>query len=248
MISKFPLDFPSTKPIEGPIIGIIIEGAKKLWKKFFSGKSGEKIANKDKLNEKNIVDVIEYNKILNEFTNEVEQDIYNIEEKIVHECTGYYEELILLVQAVEQSKNINLHSKFIIRNIEKVKQYSKGNLAKNIQRKIAFDNSELKKILALPSGALKKSRIQNFKGHLIKEVLNDFIDEVKILIHDIGDDISDDLNEVISSMRKNKELLLNELSILENSKNNDEDSIRILIDEIEINNLLCDKILNIIGE
>ncbi|OOB75290.1 hypothetical protein AXF41_15140 [Clostridium haemolyticum] len=68
---------------------------------------------------KNVADVIDYNKLLNELTKEVEQDIYNIERNIVDECTVYYEELILLVQDVEQRKNINLHSKFILRSIEK---------------------------------------------------------------------------------------------------------------------------------
>ncbi|OOB75244.1 hypothetical protein AXF41_09210 [Clostridium haemolyticum] len=245
---NFP-QFPGTKIPNEKVLSIIIKYAKKfLVKNFFSGESGEKISNKDNFNEKNVADVIDYNKLLNELTKEVEQDIYNIERNIVDECTVYYEELILLVQDVEQRKNINLHSKFILRSIEKVKRESKGNLAKSIQRKISLDNIELRKILVLPAGKLKKRKIQEFKGNLIKQVLNEFISEVKVSIEDISDDISYDLNEVISSIRRNNELLLDELSLLNNSKDNDEDSMKKLMDKVEIKNLLCNEILNIIRE
>lgn len=251
MLTRFPLKFPKVPlsgPVGGPIVDIIIEGAKKLWDKFTNSEFGEEISEKDKFNEGNIADVIDYSKLLNDFTKEIEDDIYKMEEKIVVECTEYYEELILLVETVEQSKNINLQSRFIKRSIEKIKKDTKGNLAKSIHRQISLDNNELKKILSLPAGELKKVRIHGFKENLIKQVLSDFVSEVKVSIEDFSDDVSDEVNGVISDITRNNEILLEKFTLLENSKENDVESIKTLIESTETKTLLYEEILNVIKE
>lgn len=241
--SKFPFKFPILGPLGGPLVDIIIGGAKKLWDKFANGESTKEISERDRLNSDNINDVIDYNKLLNEFIKEIEEDIYALEEKVVVECTEYYEELILLVQAVEDSKEINLQSNNIKRAVERLKRDAKGSLAKSIHRKISLDNSELKRILSLPPGQLKKDRIQGFKEEVIKQVLGDFINDVKASIEDLSYDISEQLDRIISDVRKNNEMLLNELTLLENAKDNEEDA-KNLIELAETKIILCDEILS----
>lgn len=241
--SKFPFKFPIPGPLGGPLVDIIIGGAKILWDKFIKSRSTDEAAKKGSLDIDNINDVIDYNKLLNEFIKEFEEDIYALEEKVVVECTEYYEELILLVQAVEDSKEINLKSNNIKMAVERLKRYAKGSLAKSIHRKISLDNSELKRILSLSAGQLKKDRIQGFKEEVINQVLGDFINDVKASIEDLSYDISEQLDRIISDIRKNNEMLLNELTLLENAKDNEEDT-KNLIELAETKIILCDEILS----
>lgn len=243
--SKFPFKFPTPGPLGGPLVDIIIGGAKKLWDKFTSGESTKEISKRDKLNSDNINDVIDYNKLLNQFIKEIEEDIYALEEEVVVECTQYYEELILLVQAVEESKKINLQSNSIKRAVERLKRDAKGSLAKSIHRKISLDNSELKRILSLPAGQLKKDRIQGFKEDVIRQSLTDFTNDIKVFIEDLSDDISEQLNRIISDVRKNNEMLLDELTLLENAKDNEEDAknlIELAKIKITLSNVIIDEL------
>lgn len=241
--SKFPFKFPILGPLGGPLVDIIINVGKKLWDKFTDDESTKEISERDRFNSDNINDVIDYNKLLNEFIKEIEEDIYELEEKVVVECTEYYEELILLVQAVEDNKEINLQSNNIKRTVERLKRDTKGSLAKSIHRKISLDNSELKRILSLAAGQLKRDRIQGFKEEVIKQVLGDFINDLKASIEDLSYDISEQLDRIISDVRKNNEMLLNELTLLENSKDNEEDAKK-LIELAETKIILCNEILS----
>lgn len=245
MLTKFPSKFPIPGPLGGPLVDIIIGGAKILWDKFTNSESTKEISERDRLNSDNINDVIEYNKLLNEFIKEIEEEIYALEEKVVVECTEYYEELILLVQAVEDSKGINLQSNNIKRAVERLKRDAKGSLAKSIHRKISLDNSDLKRILSLSAGQLKKDRIQGFKEEVIKQVLGDFTNDVKASIEDLSYDISEQLDRIISDVRKNNEILLNELTLLENAKDNEEDAknlIELAETKIILSNVIIDEL------
>lgn len=247
MLRKFP-KLPIPLPFPSPLVDIIIEVGKKLLDKAMNSKIGEEIAKKDKYDEDNINDVIYYNKLLNELINEINNDVNKIEEKIVLECTEYYDELIILIEAVEQSKNINLHSKFVKRHIEKLKKDINGGLIKNIHRKIELNNIDLKKLLSLSAGELKKERIQCFKENLIKQVLNEFVNEIDLLTKELGEEVSEDLNEVISEIRKNNEVILKQLDLLEKSQDNNENDINDLLETGKMKILLCDEILNEVME
>lgn len=239
---KFPFKFPIPGPIRGPVVDLIITGAKKLWDKFTNSKTSEEISCRDKFNSENIEDIIDYNKLLNEFIIEIEEEISTIEEKIVLECTEYYEELILLVKAVEDSKKINLQSKNIVRAVERLQRDIKGYLVKSLYRNISLDNTKLKKVLSLPAGELKRMRLDEFKSITIKEVIENFISDVKISLEDLSEDISNDLNTIISDISNNNSKLLNELTILENS-NEDEDKSKELLELSKEKIILCDEIL-----
>ena len=239
---KFPFKFPIPGPIGGPVVDLIITGAKKLWDKFTNSKTSEEISCRDKFNSENIGDIIDYNKLLNEFIIEIEEEISIIEEKIVLECTEYYEELILLVRAVEDSKKINLQSKNIVRAVERLQRDAKGNLVKSLYRNISLDNTDLKKVLSLPAGELKRIRLEEFKNITIKQVINDFISDIKIYLEDLSEDISNDLNTIISDISNNNSKLLNELTILENS-NEDEEKSKELLELSKEKIILCDEIL-----
>lgn len=239
---KFPFKFPIPGPIRGPVVDLIITGAKKLWDKFTNSKTSEEISCRDKFNSENIGDIIDYNKLLNEFIIEIEEEISTIEEKIVLECTEYYEELILLVKAVEDSKKINLQSKNIVRAVERLQRDIKGYLVKSLYRNISLDNTKLKKVLSLPAGELKRMRLDEFKSITIKEVIENFISDVKISLEDLSEDISNDLNAIISDISNNNSKLLNELTILENS-NEDEDKSKELLVLSREKIILCDEIL-----
>jgi hypothetical protein len=247
MLPRFPLKLPKG-PVGGLILDVVVEGAKKFLENFINSKSGKEISERDKLDVNNVVDVVEYNKLLNDFTKEVEDDILKLEEKIVVECTEYYEEFIVLIETAEKCKNINLRSKFIKRRMEKLKKEVSGNLVKNIHRQISLDNSELKEMLCLPKGRLKEGKIQKFKENLIKRVLNDFILELKEYIEDFGYDTLEELNAFILDMRKNEQALLEELSSLENAMNNDLEGMKNLREVAEVKLLLCDGALNLITE
>ena len=239
---KFPFKFPIPGPIRGPVVDLIITGAKKLWDKFTNSKTSEEISCRDKFNSENIGDIIDYNKLLNEFIIEIEEEISTIEEKIVLECTEYYEELILLVKAVEDSKKINLQSKNIVRAVERLQRDIKGYLVKSLYRNISLDNTKLKKVLSLPAGELKRMMLDEFKSITIKEVIENFISDVKISLEDLSEDISNDLNAIISDISNNNSKLLNELTILENS-NEDEDKSKELLVLSREKIILCDEIL-----
>ena len=229
---KFPFKFPIPGPIGGPVVDLIITGAKKLWDKFTNSKTSEEISCRDKFNSENIGDIIDYNKLLNEFIIEIEEEISTIEEKIVLECTEYYEELILLVKAVEDSKKINLQSKNIVRAVEKLQRDIKGYLVKSLYRNISLDNTKLKKVLSLPAGELKRMRLEEFKSITIKEVIENFISDVKISLEDLSEDISN-----------NNSKLLNELTILENS-NEDEEKSKELLELTKGKIILCNEIID----
>ena len=158
------------------------------------------------------------------------------------ECTEYYEELILLVRAVEDSKKINLQSKNIVRAVERLQRDAKGNLVKSLYRNISLDNTDLKKVLSLPAGELKRIRLEEFKNITIKQVINDFISDIKIYLEDLSEDISNDLNTIISDISNNNSKLLNELTILENS-NEDEEKSKELLELSKEKIILCDEIL-----
>ena len=242
---KFPFKFPIPGPIGGPIVDLIITGVKKIWDKFTNSKTSEEISCRDKFNSENIGDIIDYNKLLNEFIIEIEEEISIIEEKIVLECTGYYKELILLVKAVEDSKKINLQSKSIVRAVEKLQRYAKGYLVKSLYRNISLDNTELKKVLSLPAGELKRTRLEEFKSITIKQVINDFISDIKISLGDLSEDVSNDLNRIILDISNNNSMLLNELSILENSKENEENAknlIELAETKIILSNAIIDEL------
>lgn len=248
MITKFPLKIPGIGPIiGGPVFDLIIKGAKKLWNNITNSKKSEEIASKDKFDSANIGDVIDHNKLINEFIMEIEDEISAIEEKIVLECVEYYEELILLVKAVEDSKKINLQSKRIQRDIERLKRDSKGNLIKSLYKNVSLDNSELKKVLSLPAGELKKSRLDEFKTSTIKQVINDFILDIKVSLEDFSEDISNDLNRMISDISNNNAELLDELTIIENSEENEEKA-KGLLELAKVKTLLCDEIINELKE
>lgn len=240
---KFPFKFPIPGPIGGPVVDLIITGAKKLWDKFTNSKTSEEISCRDKFNSENIGDIIDYNKLLNEFIIEIEEEISTIEEKIVLECTEYYEELILLVKAVEDSKKINLQSKNIVRAVEKLQRDIKGYLVKSLYRNISLDNTKLKKVLSLPAGELKRMRLEEFKSITIKEVIENFISDVKISLEDLSEDISNDLNTIISDISNNNSKLLNELTILENS-NEDEEKSKELLELTKGKIILCNEIID----
>lgn len=240
---KFPFKFPIPGPIGGPVVDLIITGAKKLWDKFTNSKTSEEISCRDKFNSENIGDIIDYNKLLNEFIIEIEEEISTIEEKIVFECTEYYEELILLVKAVEDSKKINLQSKNIVRAVEKLQRDIKGYLVKSLYRNISLDNTKLKKVLSLPAGELKRMRLEEFKSITIKEVIENFISDVKISLEDLSEDISNDLNTIISDISNNNSKLLNELTILENS-NEDEEKSKELLELTKGKIILCNEIID----
>ena len=240
---KFPFKFPIPGPIGGPVVDLIITGAKKLWDKFTNSKTSEEISCRDKFNSENIGDIIDYNKLLNEFIIEIEEEISTIEEKIVLECTEYYEELILLVKAVEDSKKINLQSKNIVRAVEKLQRDIKGYLVKSLYRNISLDNTKLKKVLSLPAGELKRMRLEEFKSITIKEVIENFISDVKISLEDLSEDISNDLNTIISDISNNNSKLLNELTILENS-NEDEEKTKELLELTKGKIILCNEIID----
>lgn len=242
---SFPFKFPIPGPISGPIVGVLIGGAKKLWDKVMYSESAKEIAEKDRLNQENIDDVISYNRLLNEFIKEIEVDTHSFEEKIILECTQYYEELILLTKAVENEKDINLKSANIKRAVERLKRDASGSLAKSLYRNISLDNSDFKKILSLPAGQLKKDRLQIFKEEVIRKVLDDFINDLKVSIDDLRYDISGQLNILISDARKNNEMLLNELTILENAKENGENLDK-LIELAESKIVLSNEILNVL--
>ncbi len=237
---RIPGPFP---PIPGPVIDIIVKGTKKLWDVVTNSKSSQEISKRDKLNEENISDVIDYNMLLNEFISEIENDIHILEEKIILECTEYYEELIGLVQDVEKSKSINLRSNNIKRLLERLKRDAKGSLAKSIHRKISLDNSELKRTLNLPAGQVKKDRIQEFKQEVIKKVLDDFIFDVKEYLEDLSEDITNDIERIIADISSNSEMLLKELTTLEDSEN-DEEKAKELVVLAEEKMLLSDAMLN----
>lgn len=240
---KFPFKFPAPGPMGGPVVDLLITGAKKLWDKLTNSKTSEEISCRDKFNYENIGDIIYYNKILNEFIIEIEEEISIIEEKIILECTEYYEELILLIKAVEDSKKINLQSKNIGRYIEKLQKDTKGYLVKSIHRNISLDNEKLKKVLILPAGELKRNRLEQFKNNTIKQVMNDFISDIKISLEDLSENISNDLNLIISDISNNNIRLLNELTILENSKNNEEKA-KELLELTKEKIILCNEIIN----
>ena len=240
---KFPFKFPIPGPIGGHVVDLIITGAKKLWDKFTNSKTSAEISCRDKFNSENIGDIIDYNKLLNEFIIEIEEEISIIEEKIVLECTEYYEELILLVRAVEDSKKINLQSKNIVRAVGKLQRDIKGYLVKSLYRNISLDNTKLKKVLSLPAGELKRMRLEEFKSITIKQVIEDFISDVKISLEDLSEDISNDLNTIISDISNNNSKLLNELTILENSNENEEKS-KELLELTKEKIILCNEIIN----
>lgn len=244
---KFPFKFPIPEPIGGPIVDLIICGAKKIWDKLTNSKISEEISCKDKFNSENIGDVIDYNKLLNEFIIEIEDEISIIEEKIVLECTEYYEELILLVKAVEDSKKINLQSKSIVRAVERLQRHTNGYLVKSLYRNVSLDNQDLKKILSLPTGELKKSRLEEFKSNTIKQVIDDFIYDIKVSLEDLSEDISNDLNRIISDISNNNNMLLNELTILENSKD-DEEKAKELLELSKVKIILCNEVINEVGK
>lgn len=247
MLRKFP-KLPIPLPFPSPLVDIIIEVGKKLLDKAMNSKIAEEITKKDKYDEDNINDVIYYNNLLNKFTNEINNDVNKIEEKIILECTEYYEELIILIEAVEQSKNINLHSKFIKRSIEKLKKDVDGSLVKNIHRKIELNNIDLKNLLSLPAGELKKERVLCFKENLIKQVLSEFVNEINLLTKELGEEVSEDLNEVISEIRKNNEVILEQLDLLEKSQDNNEYDFNNFLEIGKQKILLCDEILNEVME
>ena len=247
IISKLPSKFflkltKTLAPFGGILEEVIILGARKLLDEFTNNASTKAISERDRLNSDNINDVIDYNKLLNEFINEMEEDICSLEEKVVLNCSEYYDELILLIQRIEDTEKINLQITNIKRAVERLKRDAKGSLAKSIHRKISLDNSTLKRILSLPLGQLKKDRMKVFKEDAIKDVLDDFINYIKSSIEDLSDDISEQLYGIISDARKNNEMLLKELKLLENNTDNEEHAIH-LIELAEIKIILCKEIL-----
>lgn len=230
-------------PIPGPVIDIIVKGAKKLWDIVTDSKSTEDISNRDRLNKENIGDVIDYNMLLNEFIREIENDVQILEEKIILECTEYYGELISLFQGIEKDKSINLKSNNVKRLLERLKRDAKGSLSKSIHRKISLDNGELKRILSLSAGQVKKDRLQEFRQEVIKEVLNDFIFDIKVSLEDLSEDITNDIEGIISDISSNSERLVEELTALENSAE-DEEKAKKLIILAEEKVLLSDAILD----
>ena len=138
-----------------------------------------------------------------------------------------------------------MQSNSIKRAVERLKRDAKGSLAKSIHRKISLDNSELKRILSLPAGQLKKDRIQGFKEDVIRQSLTDFTNDIKVFIEDLSDDISEQLNRIISDVRKNNEMLLDELTLLENAKDNEEDAknlIELAKIKITLSNVIIDEL------
>ena len=119
---------------------------------------------------------------------------------------------------------------------------AKGNLVKSLYRNISLDNTDLKKVLSLPAGELKRIRLEEFKNITIKQVINDFISDIKIYLEDLSEDISNDLNTIISDISNNNSKLLNELTILENS-NEDEEKSKELLELSKEKIILCDEIL-----
>ena len=85
-------------------------------------------------------------------------------------------------------------------------------------------------------------KIDEFKSITIKEVIENFISDVKISLEDLSEDISNDLNAIISDISNNNSKLLNELTILENS-NEDEDKSKELLVLSREKIILCDEIL-----
>lgn len=243
MLTKLPRRFPFKFSIPGNVVNLIIFGAKKLWDKLADSKISEEISCKDKFKLENREDIIDYNKLLNKFIIEIEEELYTIEEKIISECIEYYEELILLVKYVENDKNINLHSKSIIRSVERLKRNIKGDLVKNLYRSISLDNIKLRGVLSLPAGELKGKKLEEFKYNVIKKVVDDFILDTRFSLEDLGEEISNDLNIIISDISKNSDMLLKELTILEESKDN-EKKIRELMKLSEEKILLCNGIIN----
>lgn len=245
MLTKFPFKFPNPNPNRGLGFYLITYAIKKLLNIMSNNKeTNEKISYKEKFNSNDIEEIIDYSSLLNKFTTEIESDISTIEEKIILECTKYYDELILLVRAVEDSKKINLQSKRIVKTLERLKRDIKGDLIKNLYKNISLDNESLKKILSLPPGELKKNRLIEFKNNVIKQVLGDFISDIKISLEDLSEDISNYLNEILSDISNNNTMLLNELTMLENSKQNEEKAKELLeLSKEKI--ILCDEILKI---
>lgn len=240
MLRKFPIFAPPKGPTLKTIKWIM-----ELIGKAFGSKSSEVISKKEKLDETKVSDVIDYNELINDFTEEIKGDMENVESKLLDECTEYYGELITLVEGVEQIKNINLHSKFIKKDFEILKRNIKGNLMKSIYSKISLDNDDLKNILKLPSGEMKKTKIDNFKKDLIKQALNEFISEVRISIDDFQNYISEKLNEVLEGITNNYQILSKQLMILENS--NDIEGIKNMIEESKVKLVLSNEILSTEG-
>jgi len=136
-----------------------------------------------------------------------------------------------------------LKSNNVKRLLERLKRDAKGSLSKSIHRKISLDNGELKRILSLSAGQVKKDRLQEFRQEVIKEVLNDFIFDIKVSLEDLSEDITNDIEGIISDISSNSERLVEELTALENSAE-DEEKAKKLIILAEEKVLLSDAILD----
>lgn len=245
MFKKFPPLFPFPPKVPDVIVKVLVGGAKKLWN-IITDKDSDDIGKRKKMDSDNIADVIDYNSLLNCFLKELESELNIIEDKIIQESTVYYEELISLVESVEESKNIDLNSKYIAKNIHRIKQGMKGSLMKNFYSKFSLDNQELKNILLLDKGKLKEERIQQFKINEIKNGIKSFINELKICLDEISFDITNEINEQLNMISNNCESIQKNLKILEESKNTEE--MELVIESAKTKIYLCDAIIQKLGE
>ena len=162
-----------------------------------------------------INDLSEINRIFNEFIKSIEPKINNIEKSIKDEMYYYLDELVIFIEdnnkLIEHGIKINRFK----RDIEKLKDSIDGSMKKEISKKISLDNNECIKIIKMIPGEKKTKQMDELVERCLNQAIENTIETIKSSIEDIVEEIEifiEDRLDIAEEQIKNQMDLLNKLN------------------------------------
>ncbi|MEH7130681.1 hypothetical protein V7103_21015 [Neobacillus drentensis] len=207
------------------ILKVVTTIGKKVWgilKDFFGDATertsqdiGQTKAYKDEKAEIN--DVIELNRILSSFLNNVEEKAGKLEQSILVECSSYFAELIDFLNREEQFKKYKNQINRLERLFRKTTKMLEGTFKDKISKRISLSDFECNAILKMLPGERKTVSMKEFTEKVLTESIEMVINEIKIRLEEFCEETEDILVSAVEQTEAAYKTQLNALTEIEKS-------------------------------
>lgn len=227
--------FKNRIPLKYPEETTILEKIIKSGLEFLKGKLSYIFGKTKQTNIDNceINDLSEINRIFNEFIKSIEPKINDIEKSIKDEMYYYLDELVIFIEDNEKLIEHGIKMNRFKRDIEKLKYSIDGSMKKEISKKISLDNNECIQIMKMIPGEKKTKKMDELFEKCLTQSIENTIEKIKSSIEDIVEDIEIFIEDKLDS---SDEYIKNQMNLLD-KLNNDTDK-----DVYEKEAIICDAI------
>ncbi len=165
------------------------------------------------------------NKILSDFSLNLQKQADDIENIAIKESQIYFDELISVLAKINIDGDIKINIDKIKRELAKVNHNIRGSFKRHLAKRVSIDDIECLEILKMDAGSAKESAMKKFGNKVLKEAKEELCHNIKEALFDQQKYISDEVNEKINVVILNLKDLNSKVAEFEMLKQSDEEKI-----------------------